>query len=373
MYRVSSILLLAFVTKGHVKETADLINRFVEKLASRAFKSWSHHLLDLDNTTAAKTSLQRSHLSAKISRAKGSLKRVQRSYLSAKGSLKRVPQALPEVQAPPSLQTPFPPSQGGGIAVPNLPSEEQLLALREFVNGVPDIPVRSEYKPRMLRNRYIGLRHGQSLSNVEGVISSDPELGVVGHGLTALGVDQARQSAKPLLELIGEEGLRDTVFISSDFLRARQTAEECIATMREILGSESNSIKVFQDGSGIDNSIRERFFGELDAKSLVEYNKVWPVDTKNADNSDFGVESINQVVARVGQLIRTLEEQEEGKTFVLVSHADTLQIIQTFLCWTVLQSVDPRMFSQYRFTNGEVRDMLVLPPPAPLIFDGINK
>lgn len=371
MYRVSSILLLAFVTKGHVKEATDLINRFVDKLASRAFKSWSHHLLDLDDTTAAKTALQRSHLSAMISRSP--FPNFHGSLFLVPGSLKRVPQALPEVQAPPSLQTPFPPSQGGGIAVPNLPSEEQLLALREFVNGVPDIPVRSEYKPRMLRNRYIGLRHGQSLSNVEGVISSDPELGVVGHGLTALGVDQARQSAKPLLELIGQEGLRDTVFISSDFLRARQTAEECIATMREILGSESNSIKVFQDGSGIDNSIRERFFGELDAKSLVEYNKVWPVDTKNADNSDFGVESINQVVARVGQLIRTLEEQEEGKTFVLVSHADTLQIIQTFLCWTVLQSVDPRMFSQYRFTNGEVRDMLVLPPPAPLIFDGINK
>jgi broad specificity phosphatase PhoE len=208
------------------------------------------------------------------------------------------------------------------------------------------------------------------LSNIEGIISSNPELGPVKHGLTALGIDQARQSARPLLDLVGRDGLRDTVFISSNFLRARQTAEECIAAMQDIMSSEG---KALQEEMRIDDGLKERFFGELDAKSLVEYNKVWPVDTKNADNTDFGVESINQVVKRVGQVIRTLEEHHEGKTFVLVSHADTLQIVQTFLCWSVLRSVDPRMFSQYRFSNGEVRDMLELPAPVPLIFDGINK
>ena len=45
-----------------------------------------------------------------------------------------------------------------------------------------------------------------------------------------------------------------------------------------------------------------------------------------------------------------LERTYTGKSIVLTSHADTLQIMQTFLSFE-----DPRKFSQYRFKNGEVR------------------
>lgn len=366
MYRIGFLIPLALVTEA----------KFLDKLVSRGLKAWSHRV-DMDQTTNAKVHARSSYgisSSRPQPRISHSPSRITRPAFPFPGIPMQVPKAMPEVQAPPDLPKPDPLTSGQQVAVPaNLPSEEQLLALQEFLKGVPDVPVQSQYMPQKLRNRYIGLRHGQSLSNVEGIISSNPELGPVKHGLTELGVDQARQSASPLLELIGRDGLRDTVFISSNFLRARQTADIAIAGIGQNLGSELVSQGILEDRLRIDDGLRERFFGDLDAQSLVEYNKVWPVDTRNADNSDFGVESINQVVQRVGEVIRTLEEQEEGKTFVLVSHADTLQIIQTFLCWSVLKSVDPRMFSQYRFANGEVRDMLELPAPVPLIFDGINK
>ena len=46
---------------------------------------------------------------------------------------------------------------------------------------------------------------------------------------------------------------------------------------------------------------------------------------------------------------RELEDTYTGKYIVLTSHADTLQIFQSFLSFE-----DPRKFSQYRFKNGEV-------------------
>ena len=50
-----------------------------------------------------------------------------------------------------------------------------------------------------------------------------------------------------------------------------------------------------------------------------------------------------------------LEKQYYNKSIVLVSHGDTLQIAH--MC---LSSTDPRLFSQYRFTNGEFRDLVKL-------------
>jgi broad specificity phosphatase PhoE len=44
-----------------------------------------------------------------------------------------------------------------------------------------------------------------------------------------------------------------------------------------------------------------------------------------------------------------MEVEYKNKYILMVSHADTLQIAHMFLSET-----DPRLFSQYRFRNGEV-------------------
>jgi broad specificity phosphatase PhoE len=64
------------------------------------------------------------------------------------------------------------------------------------------------------------MRHGQSKANLKEIIISHPENGLLEkYGLTELGRQQARQSAasSPLT--------KDTLILSSDFSRARQTAE----------------------------------------------------------------------------------------------------------------------------------------------------
>jgi hypothetical protein len=50
-------------------------------------------------------------------------------------------------------------------------------------------------------HRYFALRHGQSFANLEGIISSNPDVGTVTHGLTTSGRVQARVAATQVIEV----------------------------------------------------------------------------------------------------------------------------------------------------------------------------
>jgi broad specificity phosphatase PhoE len=66
---------------------------------------------------------------------------------------------------------------------------------------------------------------------VEGVISSCPTLATNDkHSLTPLGLDQATNSSKVLLDLITKEETKPhrVFFYTSPFARARQTAQACL-------------------------------------------------------------------------------------------------------------------------------------------------
>ena len=110
----------------------------------------------------------------------------------------------------------------------------QLLAVDQAACSTPPLPAN-------LKNRYFALRHGQSESNLEGVISSAPAVGTVKHGLTAEGRLQARQSATKLLDLVGRENLGSLAFVSSDFTRAWQTAEEALSAVSRIVAFEQQA------------------------------------------------------------------------------------------------------------------------------------
>eukprot|EP01038_Epipyxis_sp_PR26KG_P010810 gene10810-14511_t len=239
-----------------------------------------------------------------------------------------------------------------------------------------------------LNNRYIGLRHGESEANMMGVISSSPKIGTINHGLTITGTEQAKNSGKMLFELFksmlfssNETTLQpnNIIFYSSDFLRAKQTAEvsfesfyKQVLELQTIMSQDSvnnssmyNILDMVDINIRITTALRERSFGEYDGENLLYYNRVWPIDTIDANNNRNGVESINQVISRMRTFISELERSYHNKTIVLVSHADTLQITQTYLC---SPTVDPRLFHQFRFKNGEVRDMNCLPPPSAITY-----
>lgn len=57
-----------------------------------------------------------------------------------------------------------------------------------------------------LKNSYFALRHGQSLANVQKIISSDPSISTVEHGLSALGKEQVSASAQLFAQKYHEKG-----------------------------------------------------------------------------------------------------------------------------------------------------------------------
>ena len=165
-----------------------------------------------------------------------------------------------------------------------------------------------------LKNTYFALRHGTSEANVQGIILSDPKYGIPEYGLTPEGKEEVRQSA----ETAKKEGVLDesTVIVSSDFKRAKETAERAarVLGIAELL---------------FDPALRERFFGRFEGTSNTNYKKVWEKDANNATHTHKGVESAQAVLERTLTVLASLEAQFSSRKILLVSHGDALQILQT--------------------------------------------
>lgn len=162
-----------------------------------------------------------------------------------------------------------------------------------------------------LKNSYYILRHGESEANVSGLIVSSPENGIPGYGLTAKG--------KAMVEMsINGAAFTSPVskIISSDFKRAIETARIAAG----LLGIGQPEINFL---------LRERFFGDLEKQSSDAYPQVWKKDQNDPDNTAEGVESPRELAARITTLFRYLEDTFTGEVILLVSHGDTLQIMQT--------------------------------------------
>jgi probable phosphoglycerate mutase len=161
-----------------------------------------------------------------------------------------------------------------------------------------------------LLNTFSIMRHGQSKANVASVIVSRIETDRKGdYGLSELGRIQALEAAQAC-------GLpADTVICSSDFARARQTAE----IVRAYLGAPEVTLA---------EALRERSFGEWDGSATGNYARVWAADETDPGQAGRGVEPVAAVLDRTTAFIVDLERRYSGCHILLVSHGDTLQILQ---------------------------------------------
>jgi broad specificity phosphatase PhoE len=162
-----------------------------------------------------------------------------------------------------------------------------------------------------LNNRYFILRHGESKANIQNIILSNPENGISDFGLTEKGVEQVKST------MLGNNDLdENTIIYSSDFARAKETAE----IAKNILKINEIHFTKF---------LRERFFGNFEETDNTNYDNVWKHDKNDPNHEIEEVESVNQVLDRATKLILTLEEKYQNKKILLVSHGDTLQILET--------------------------------------------
>jgi probable phosphoglycerate mutase len=171
-----------------------------------------------------------------------------------------------------------------------------------------------------LGNRYFGMRHGESKANVAGLIVSRIETDRSGdYGLSERGRLQTAEAAR-ICGLTAR-----TVICSSDFARAWQTAQ----IVRERIGADEVVAA---------EALRERSFGELDGSPATGYTRVWAADQADAAGeagagpargpAPDGVEPVTAVLDRTVALIAELESLHAGRDILLVSHGDTLAILQ---------------------------------------------
>eukprot|EP00878_Enallax_costatus_P027278 GHUV01029346.1.p1 GENE.GHUV01029346.1~~GHUV01029346.1.p1 ORF type:complete len:201 (+),score=46.90 GHUV01029346.1:325-927(+) len=118
----------------------------------------------------------------------------------------------------------------------------------------------------------------------------------------------------------------DAVHIyTSPFSRTVQTAQ--IAAEAADLGQECIKVTPL---------LRERFFGtHLELQCHDNYCPAWEGDARDPTSKPAGNvdgESVAEVSERIQQLFQELEQQHKGQHILLVSHGDTLSILQaTFL------------------------------------------
>ncbi len=156
------------------------------------------------------------------------------------------------------------------------------------------------------------MRHGNSLANQENIVVSCPENGVDNYGLSDLGIQQINDSIASNTDLD-----KDTLIFSSDFARARETAE--------LVRS-----KIHAKPIELSTLLRERCFGEYELGPDSIYNEVWRKDQADPNQCEKAVESVTSVVQRASSLLKAINLTHQNKTILLVAHGDILQILLTY-------------------------------------------
>jgi broad specificity phosphatase PhoE len=148
------------------------------------------------------------------------------------------------------------------------------------------------------------VRHGQSEWNAAGLMQGQtPHV-----PLTELGHQQAAQAAAELAGLT-RDGTGPGALLSSDLLRAVQTAEHCAATTGLPVRTTP--------------ALREQGYGVLEGRPSRE---LWDlVDWTDPHWSAEGGESLAQLHGRVADLFDRLRADPPAEVVALVTHGDTIR------------------------------------------------
>ncbi len=162
-----------------------------------------------------------------------------------------------------------------------------------------------------VKSKWFLVRHGETDSNKNLIIDGGGEMNAP---LNETGINQAKEAARSLKDL----GI--DLIISSDLLRAKQTAE--------IISKEIGAEIVF------DNAFRERHWGELEGKTFEEAEGLFtnPSDWYKDENlkPDKG-ESWGEVENRVREAFKIHRNNHHHKNIVIISHGGTLRMLKKII------------------------------------------
>ncbi len=165
--------------------------------------------------------------------------------------------------------------------------------------------------PESYTNHWFVFRHGLSEANEQCIIASKPMNANHQYGLTERGREEVRSSVQQAAEKLLRNG--PPLLVCSPLLRTKETA----AIAAEELAVEPQ----------IDDRLLERNFGDLELLPASHYEKVWTLDEEAPDKIPWKVESVYEVMDRATRLVQELEQRNESRTFILVTHCDTAMIL----------------------------------------------
>jgi broad specificity phosphatase PhoE len=231
-----------------------------------------------------------------------------------------------------------------------------------------------------LKNHYFALRHGQSLANVGGIIASNPDVACASYGLSDVGKQQAEKAGLAVVEkyMACVEDATATAaglplspptgiaIVTSDLLRAKETAEIVATAVRNSNTTSSTTIPLYKNGIVIDTRLRERGFGTWDGGSDIHYQDVWNDDANDPSHVNGNVESVMSVMDRATQCIIDWDSDvvhqfgsSSNWMVICVAHGDVLQILQTAFC-----KMDPSQHRSLQHLETATLRSLTLAKPS---------
>lgn len=141
----------------------------------------------------------------------------------------------------------------------------------------------------------------------------------------AMSITSLTQAAEKLREMIGPvdgDVSKQIAVVTSDFTRTRETAEIIHKTL---------NLKI---PLRLEPGLRERDMGDLDLKLMIKNSspsafEVWEEDESDVTCAKYNSESVASVAKRMSAVVKSVNEEFEGKFVVLVSHQDPLHILNS--------------------------------------------
>jgi len=202
-----------------------------------------------------------------------------------------------------------------------------------IIGSVEDL---KKYIPKS-GNIYYGIRHGESVSNAQNIISSVREND---HPLTSKGREEVLKSTKTLKKK------NIDLIIASPLVRTKETAEivagEFGLNFKDII---------------FDDRIAEINLGDLNLKSVEAYQKFESTYNGRFDKrpSGDGAESLTDVRQRMGRFIEDAEQKYKNKNILIVSHEYSLWMLDAIAHgWERKQTIEEKCGKDDYIKTGEV-------------------
>ncbi|MCX6723873.1 MAG: histidine phosphatase family protein [Candidatus Staskawiczbacteria bacterium] len=193
-----------------------------------------------------------------------------------------------------------------------------------------------------LNNKYFLLRHGEAKSNVKDVVSSWPEK--FKNPLTKNGKEKIKEEAEKL------KAKNIDLIFASDLLRTEQTAE---------IVAKKLGLKVI-----FDKRLREIDVGIFNSKPVDEFVRYFKgpglADIDRIKNKTPGGENYTEVVKRVFDFFKEINEKYRSKNILVVSHQAPLMLLRAkIIDASVLKDVEKlkKILQEKKVTKGELIEL----------------